>query len=786
MPLGPRFTISVFAIGCLLAFGGANASVSWVSGFDEEVVVAGLDKPTSFAYAADGRIFVAEKDGRVRVVSASGQLLATPFATVSVNTQTDRGLLGIALHPNFPGTPYVYLAYTTNLIPPSPINSYSRIHRITRMTANGDVAIAGSEIILVDNIPSDMDSHTGGSMRFGPDGKLYISTGDGADYDFVSSLALRSLDIDQLVGKILRINPDGSAPSDNPFYTTPTAIRSKVWQFGLRNPFKTVFRPSTGALYVEDVGWNTWEEVNVGGAGVSFGWPCFEGSAPQPQYQAAFPAQCAGVTGTAPLHFYPHNSFGGAVTGGAFFEGANYPVAYSGLLFLSDYTQHWIKAITLGSGETFSSIQDIASGDVPFKPVDLALAPDGNLHYLNIANVFSAPSGSINRILYVGSGNHAPRPVASASPGSGYAPLAVTFSATGSFDPDGDPLSYHWFFGDGAGADGFSVSHSYAANGTFVATLQASDVSVTREAKVSITVGSLPPAATILSPPPYRTYVTGETISFSGSATDPDEGTLGASGLRWTVILHHGNHEHAYQDSTGASGSFLAVDHGSAGEVFYYELVLTATDSTGLSDSRSISIMKNQPPVANAGADQSVPCGSPGPTVVLNGGGSSDPDNQPITSYSWVQTSGPAVSLTAASTSTASFTAPANPGGATLTFQLTVGDGHVFSQDSVSVAIQVPGEATGLGLAADTTTLTWSAGPGASVHDLLRGSLGPTGFTYNHSCFLGALPAPTGSDAASPTVNSGFYYLARGANACGPGTVGVASDLTARPNPLCP
>jgi len=786
MPLGPRISFSALVLLWLLAPGEAGSATTWMSGFDEEIVAAGLDKPTALAYSADGRIFIAEKDGRVRVVSAAGQLLATPFATVPVNTQTDRGLVGIALHPNFPATPYVYLAYTTDLIPPSPINSYSRIHRITRMTANGNVAVTGSETILVDNIPSDMDSHAGGSMRFGPDGKLYISTGDGADYDYVSSLALRSLDLNQLVGKILRVNPDGTVPTDNPFYTTPSAVRSKIWQYGLRNPFKTVFRPTTGALYIEDVGWNTWEEVNVGPAGASFGWPCFEGSAPQPDYQSAFPAQCAGVTPTAPLYFYPHNSFGGAVTGGAFFEGGNYPAAYADRFFLSDYTQHWIKAITLGAGETFSSIQDIALGDGPFRPVDIALAPDGNLHYLNIATDFAFPSGSVNRILYVGSGNHAPRPVASASPTSGYAPLAVVFSATGSFDPDGDPLGYHWLFGDGAEADGFTVSHSYPANGTFVATLQASDALVTREAKVSITVGSLPPTATLVSPPSYRTYATGETISFSGSATDPDEGTLGPSALRWTVILHHGNHEHAYQDSTGATGSFLAVDHGSNGEAFYYELVLTATDATGLSDTRRISIMKNQPPVANAGPDQNVACGPSGPMVMLNGSGSSDPDNQPITSYAWAQTGGPVVGLSGANTATPSFTAPVVSGGSTLAFQLTVGDGHVFSQDSVSVAVLVPGEATLLGFSSDATTLSWSAASGASGHDLLRGSLGPTGFSYNHACFLSALAAPTGSDAASPTLNSGFYYLARGANACGPGTLGVASDATLRPNPACP
>jgi glucose/arabinose dehydrogenase len=501
LPSAKRFIgCCVGAFGLLLA--QARASTTWYGGFDEETIVAGLDMPTAFACSPDGRIFFAEKEGRIRVVDASGNLLPTPFATVSVNTQGDRGIIGLSLDPDFPNTPFVYLAYTTDIVPASPLNSFSRIHRITRMTANGNVVVPGSEVILVDNIPSDIDSHAGGSMRFGPDGKLYVSTGDGADYDTVNSLAMRSQSLDELVGKILRVNPDGTVPSDNPFYTTPYAVRSKVWQYGLRNPFKTVFRPTTGALYAEDVGWGHWEEVNVAPAGADFGWPCYEGAGVNSPYQSAFPSDCAAVSPTPPLYTYPH-THGGAITGIAFFEGANYPSQYVDRAFIADYAQNWIKAITLGPGETFASIADIALGDATFTPVDLALAPDGNLFYLLVASDFTVPSGSLHRILYVGSGNHAPRPVASASPTSGYAPLPVSFSSAGTTDADNDRLTYHWLFGDGAEADGISASHSYAANGSYLATLQVGDGQITREAKVGITVGSLPPTATILSPPTY-------------------------------------------------------------------------------------------------------------------------------------------------------------------------------------------------------------------------------------------------------------------------------------------
>src|SRR5882672_9237307 len=337
----------------LLLFGAAALAspaggVSLPPDFDEEEVVAPLDRPTAFAYASDGRLFVAEKSGRIRVVSASGALLPTPFATVDVNTDNDRGLIGLTLDPDFPVTPYVYLAYTTDIVPPNPINALSRVHRITRMTANGDVVLPGSEVVLIDGIPSDTDSHAGGALRFGPDGKLYVSTGDGASYRQVTPQALRALDIDQLVGKILRVNPDGSAPPDNPFYSGPDAVRSKVWQSGLRNPFKATFRPGTGKLYINDVGWNTWEEVNVGSPGASFGWPCLEGEDPQEDYAPVFASLCASVSPVPPLYSYEHPpDLGAAITGGAFSEGSNYPLLYRDTYFVADYVLSRIQAITL-------------------------------------------------------------------------------------------------------------------------------------------------------------------------------------------------------------------------------------------------------------------------------------------------------------------------------------------------------------------------------------------------------------------------------------------------------
>ncbi len=774
-------------VGLILLFSGwrlSGSATSWLSGFDEETLATDLDMPTGFAHSADGRIFIAENDGLVRVITAAGQLLPTPFVSVSVNRDGDRGLVGIALHPGFPNTPYVYLTYTTDIVPPSPINSFSRIHRVTRWTANGNVAVPGSEVILIDNIPSDSDSHVGGSIRFGADGKLYVTTGDGAPYDGTTPLALRALDVNQLTGKVLRVNLDGTAPTDNPFYTTPGAIRSKVWQMGLRNPFRATFRPATGAFYVGDVGWNIWDEVNVAPAAATFGWPCYEGSGPQSTYQSVYPAQCAAVTPVAPLYTYPHSGeFGGAITGLAFFSGGNYPASYDGRLFIADYANQWIKAITLGPGETFGSIQTIAQGDGIFTPVDIALAPDGNLNYLVVAEDFTQPTGSVHRIVYVGSGNHAPRPVASAGPSAGYAPLLVNFSSAGTSDADNDPLQYHWLFGDGAEMDGANVSHTYTANGSYLATLQVSDGVLLREAKVQVTVGSLPPTATISLPASTVTYVVGQAIAFSGSAVDPDEGSLGPASLHWTVIQHHGGHQHHFMDLLGPSGSFIPVDHGTDGGVITYDLFLTATDSTGLYHTTGFNIHKNQVPFANAGIDQSFACSSPGIGVTLDGSQSSDPDTQPV-SYLWTQIGGPPVTLSGPLTAHPSFTTPVVPGGAILTFQLQIDDGVSQSVDQVQVAVTLPTEAGNLHFLSDGTTLNWVGGQGAVFHRVSRGTLTAAGFSYNHRCIEDSYDL-FASDSSTPAVGTGYYYLVASSNPCGMGSLGTSSDSTPRPPAVC-
>lgn len=777
--------------------------------FDEEVFATGVDKPTDFVFAPDGRAFVAEKNGRIRVVAADGLLLSAPFVTMDVSSDNDRGLVGIALDPNFASNKFVYAFFASNDVPVNPDNPKSRISRLVRYTANGNVAAPGSYTVILDNIPSDADSHTGGSVEFGLDGKLYLSIGDGASYDLANLLAFRSQNLDQLSGKILRLNPDGSAPTDNPFYTTPTATRSKVWQFGLRNPYKAIFRPGSNKFYISDVGWYDWEELNVGAPGTNWGWPCFEGNVAQPLYSQIFPTQCQGVVGTNPNWAYPHISGeGGSITGGGWYTATNYPAKFQNKYFLTDYAQKWIKYLEFSPTDAFVSVTNFATGPATFRPIDVQQGPDGNLYYINLATDFSAATGSINRILYVGAGNRAPRPKANATPTAGYAPLVVQFDGTGTTDPDNDPLTYHWRFGDGVEADGFSVSHTYTVNGQYLAVLQVNDGRVTKESKLTITVGSLTPAARIIEPTPYRTYTEGETVNYSGSANDPDDGVLGSSALVWTIVQHHNEHQHPYHDSIGPSGSFFAEGgHGAPGDTIYYEVILTATDSSGLQDTKRNFIYLNEPPVANAGVDQAASCVLPDQWIYLDGTGTTDPNNQPLI-YRWDQTAGTTVTLVDKGKVVAKFKAPRQTTGP-LFFQLTVDDTHVTDFDVVQINMvdlsdadgdgfpacgdcqptnasqKPPGQTTNLRFV-NKTGLAWDTVSGAANYDLCRGNLGAFYFKYDHACIAKALGAPNGTDSLLPAAGKGFYYLSRATNACGRGIFGTARDGAGIPNPVCP
>jgi glucose/arabinose dehydrogenase len=332
-------------------------------GFTDSLVASGLNNPTAMALAPDGRIFVCEQGGTLRIIK-NGVLLATPFLTVTVDSSGERGLLGVAFDPNFISNQLVYVYYTATT--PTVHN------RISHFTAAGDVAIGSSETILMDldNL-STATNHNGGAIHFGPDGNLYVAVGDNANGSNAQSLSTR-------LGKMLRMSSSGGIPADNPFFNQTTGDNRAIWVLGLRNPFTFSFQPGVGRMFINDVGQNTWEEINDGIAGSNYGWPNCEGfcNPPNPNFRD-------------PIFAYANDAQTCAITGGAFYnpQTAQFPSNYVGNYFFADFCGGWIKKLDPLMG---NAVADFATG-ISF-PVDLKVSPDGFLYYL------ARGSGSVSRI----------------------------------------------------------------------------------------------------------------------------------------------------------------------------------------------------------------------------------------------------------------------------------------------------------------------------------------------------------------------------------------------------
>jgi glucose/arabinose dehydrogenase len=643
---------ALLAVIVLLALRSATRAEAGTlpTGFTDSAVFSGLDHPTAVRFASDGRVFVAQKNGIVKVFSSINATSGTTFADLrsQVDDYWDRGLLGLELDPQFPTRPYVYVlyAYDAPLGQTAPVwndacsdptgNGCVISGRLSRLTASGSTSVA--EQPLINDWCQQYPSHAIGSLNFGPDRYLYVSGGDGASFNWVDygqhvgnlsptrtgvanvcndpvneGGALRSQDLRTtadptgLNGAILRVDPDtGAGAPGNPF-ANGDANAARIVAEGLRNPFRTTFRPGTNELWIGDVGWDSWEEIDrlaVPTTFTNFGWPCYEGVGQQSGYGSLALCQNLYAAGsgavTAAYYTYSHSTTvvsgetcptanGSSITGLAFATSTtNYPAPYNTALFFADHSRNCIWAMLQGTNglPNPSNIQTLEAAAA--NPVDLEIGPDGNLYYVDF------DGGTIRRITW--SVNRPPVAKASASPTSGPAPLTVQFDATGSSDPDGDLLSYSWDLnGDGTYGDSTSAtpSYTYTQNGQVNVGLHVSDGrGGVGTDTVTILVGSGGPTATVTAPAAGTLWQVGDVISFSGSATDPVDGQLPASALSWNLILHHCPtdintcHTHDLQSWTGvSSGTFTAPDHAYPA---YLELQLTATDSRGLSNTVSL------------------------------------------------------------------------------------------------------------------------------------------------------------------------------------------------------
>jgi glucose/arabinose dehydrogenase/PKD repeat protein len=547
--------------------------------FQNEILVSGLNLPTAIKFLPTGDLLVLQLGGTIRKVHpGTWQVDPTPFLVLTNigTTNGQQGLMDLVFDPGFATNHYYYVFYT--------LGSPNR-DRASRFTANADLSgtVAGSELVIYQDPAAANAEHHGGAMNFGNDGKLYVTTGEHFNPDEAQLLSSPR-------GKVLRFNPDGSVPADNPFYDGAGPNYDAIWALGLRNPYRASYDRPTGRLYIGDVGGNDYstaqEEVHVGVAGANYGWPVCEGFS-----CGANPAY------TSPKYAYPHNGRDASITGGFIYRGSQFPASYYGNYFFADYAQNWIKRLTLDAGGNVTGVFNFeppdGSPDGPYGDiVYLCEGPDGALYYVDLG--YSDTTGQtgvskIRRIRFIQS-NQPPAVAASADTTEGPAPLTVAFSSAGTSDPDGDPITYLWTFGDGASSTEANPTHTYGHNGSYAARLEVSDAgSTSLSSPITISVGSKPVAA-ILTPDDGALFRAGDAIFFSGDATDAEDGVLPPAAFTWSIDFLHEGHVHPALPQTGVkAGTF---DIPTSGHDFEgntrYQITLTVTDSNGLQGSQSV------------------------------------------------------------------------------------------------------------------------------------------------------------------------------------------------------
>ena len=362
-------------------------AITVTAGFSASEYVTGLDEPTAAAFAPDGRLIVLEKGGRVRLWTAADGLRATPLLTLPVCTASEMGLLGIVFDPGFATNGFLYLYYTQ---PPGGVatrcnegTDAGRVNRVVRATLGPSTIDPSSLVVIVDGMRTDNGNHDGGALRIGPDGFLYVGTGDSGRGDSGPPGAATNpyaQDVQHLEGKILRVALDGSAPADNPFVAMG-GNAARVWAFGLRNPFRIAFdpiRPGPGHLWVGDVGQNTWEEIDVVRAGDDLGWPQCEGFEPD--------AECPGDS-VPPVHVYRHPGNPGesvSVTGGVHYDGAQFEEGYRGDYFFGDYGLDRVFRMRVNeTRDGFVGEREVFASDAG-NPVEFLVGPDGALYWVAV------------------------------------------------------------------------------------------------------------------------------------------------------------------------------------------------------------------------------------------------------------------------------------------------------------------------------------------------------------------------------------------------------------------
>eukprot|EP00561_Arcocellulus_cornucervis_P006408 CAMPEP_0185819140 /NCGR_PEP_ID=MMETSP1322-20130828/21759_1 /TAXON_ID=265543 /ORGANISM="Minutocellus polymorphus, Strain RCC2270" /LENGTH=1280 /DNA_ID=CAMNT_0028516321 /DNA_START=291 /DNA_END=4133 /DNA_ORIENTATION=+ len=633
----------------------------------EDQLVMKADSPTDLEFSPDGKyLFVTQKEGRVFYTTVdeldSGDDVE-PKLVFDVNVNYDlcfdgaRGLSGIGVHPDFPATPWIYLFHNYNKHgdcnanvekdgDEGPVNRLSRyVIDTSSMKIDPD-----SELVLFETPPLYSSSHNSGDIAFGKDGKLYITVGDaGTRVKENSAGVTMPQALDRLVGKIIRLNDDGSIPSDNP-YTGADSTRCRasglsgnpmikcqeIWATGLRNPYRFAFNPNVEhtQFYINEVGRNMWERILPGGddfKGANYGFPFRQGMCDTGKTEGS---SCQPSEFDDAIHWYRHDEEdGGACTGGAFYPNdAGWPADFQDGYFYAEYAYGGINRISPGGKEcAYPKCDPPVSAFSPtmktFSPtkkvVSLQFGPHKGgkaLYYMTRGDTGTKGDTGLFRIAYTGSNNRNPKAFIEAENTVGFAPLTVTFDGTGSYDPDGDQITFEWDFqGDGT-VDSTEPKPTFVFTGpgTFYAKLVVKDgKGGSAKTTIRIDADNTPPLPKIISPKPSDTFAVGDIFKLVGSAFDPEDGDLPDTALTWEVRQHHNYHYHPFLDP-GTPGNNFDLWPAPEPEDFdasltsYLAIRLTATDSKGLSATTEIIV---KPKVVEIELD-SVPSGL---TLIANG-----------------------------------------------------------------------------------------------------------------------------------------------------------------------
>jgi glucose/arabinose dehydrogenase len=540
---------------------------------------------TDFAWLPDDSVLALGKSGIVNWVPPNGTGTPVQIATFNVDSQGDIGLTSIALAPDYATTHHIYLNRSVST------GNGAYFQRSARFTVTldraGHPAGLAEEQVIFDVPGSQWYIHGVDTVIPAADGTLWYSVGDNGDAGKTNEVAFAAQDLNSPFGKILHLTADGKAVPGNPYYNAaaPDSVRSKVFASGFRNPFRFTLDPKSGLPVVGDVGWYTWEEVDVVQPGANLAWPCWEGNHQTPGY--SIDPRCASVVNTPPLWEHQHGTApaqGNSVTGGIVYSGTTYPAAYQGSYFFGDYAGQ--KMWTL-KYDAQGKLTQAPQNPPPFSNIGgvtrISSAPNGDI-------VFSDLNSGLLRRLSYSTNNSAPVAVATSSTDPDT--RTVAFDGSGSYDFDSDPISYAWDFGDGTTATGVKASHQYAAGAQFTATLTAQDpLGAKGTTTVAVAPGNHSPTVT-LTPPGQADFAVGEPIALSATATDTEDGALPVT---WTSLSRHcpdlgACHVHPGDGATGPSLTAPFTDHTDS----RMEFTATVTDSAGVQASSTYVALPRQ------------------------------------------------------------------------------------------------------------------------------------------------------------------------------------------------